>query len=326
MTVLVTGAAGHVGLTLIPKLLEMGRTVRAVDRQTNPTLQALPVEFVQADIRDIASLERAFDGVETVYHMAAYISIQMYEWPTLEAVNVKGVQNIVTLCQKYKVRRLVHFSSIEALDVNPKDRPIDETNALVPPDFKIPYPRSKAEGQRIVLKAVAEGLDAVIVYPTGIIGPNDYGCRASNQILLSTAQGKIPAIPNLSFDFVDVRNVAGGAIAAEQKGVRGEGYMLSNRQFAFPELLGKVATLVGVKPPRTVSPAIIKLITPIMERVARLRGVESVLTRASIFPLFNSHEVSHAKATRELGYTPLPIDQTLADTVAWFRKIGRIPA
>jgi dihydroflavonol-4-reductase len=324
MTILVTGASGHVGLTLIQQLLEKGSTVRALDRRRNPILETLPVEFIDADLRHVATCEHAFRDVEVVFHVAAYISIQMHEWATLEAINIQGVRNVVNLCKQYRVRRLVHFSSIEALDVHPVDKPIDESNALVSADFAIPYPRSKAAGQRIVMQAIEEGLNAVILYPTGIMGPNDYAARASNQLLIPVANGEVPALPMLGYDFVDVRDVASGAIAAQEIAPTGRTYVLGNARYMLPELATKVAALVGIPAPRPIPAWMMTLTLPWMDVTAAITGKPSMITRASLYPLRNSHAISHARATQELGYHPRPIDQTLHDTISWFHKIGKV--
>ena len=324
MTVLVTGASGHVGLTLIQKLLESGRTVRALDIRTNPILEKLPVEFIQGDLRQPDTIENAFRNVESVFHLASYISIQMYEWPILEAINVKGVQTVLDFCKKYEVPRYVHFSSIEALDVNPKSQPIDETNALVPNDFWLPYPRSKARGHRLVLKAIEEGLNGVIIYPTAIIGPNDYTMRAANQSLVPIAIGKSRLLPNLGYDFVDVRDIADGTLLAEQKAPKGAAYILGNQRFSMVELGTKICKIMGLPMPSALPAWIVPLSAPFLEYSAKLTNKTSMVTRASIYPVTQSHEISHRKATNELGYSNRSIDQTLQDMLNWFIQIGKI--
>ncbi len=324
MTVLVTGASGHLGLTLIPKLVAAGRKVRAVDLNKNRTIEAMPVEFILADTREPDSLEAAFQGVEVVFHLAAYISIHMDEWPILEATNIQGVRNVVSMCQKYKVKRLVHCSSIEALSVEPRDKPITEDNSLVPADFPIPYPRSKAAGQRIVLQAIADGLNAVILYPTGIIGPNDYGFRATNQALLAVANGDMPMIPRYAYDFVDVRDVADGAMAAEQKAQSGASYILGNDRLVLSDLAREVARIAGVHEPRPSPGWTARAARPFIQFSAALRHKRSLVTRASLYPITHSHTISHERATRDLGYQPRPIQETLRDTVKWFQEIGKI--
>lgn len=324
MTVLVTGASGHVGLTLIQQLLESGRSVRALDSKKSAVLENLPIEFYQGDLRDPSSFEAAFEDIETVFHLAGYISIQLNEWPLLEAINVNGVQTIISLCKKYRVQRLVHFSSVEALSTEPRNRPIDESNALVVPDFPIPYPRSKAAGQRIVLDAIRDGLNAVIICPSGIIGPNDNRFRAANQLFLRAAQGKLPAVPSFSYDFVDVRDVAAGALVAEQKGISGTVYVLSNTRFRLSDLARQVAILANARTPLTVPGWSVRMSLPLISLMSAIQNKPGMVTRASLYPLIHAHEMSHARATNDLGYQPRPIDNTLVDMVGWFRQIGQI--
>jgi dihydroflavonol-4-reductase len=324
MTVLVTGASGHLGLTLIHQLLESERKIRALDIKKSPALEKLPIEFCCGDLRDPNSLEAAFMDVETVFHVAGYISIQLNEWPLLEAINVNGVRTVVGLCKKYGVRRLIHISSIEALSVEPRNRPIDETNALVATDFPIPYPRSKAAGQRIILDAIHDGLDAITIYPSGMIGPNDYGFRAANQAFLGAVTGKLFAIPSFSYDFVDIRDVAAGVIAAEQKGQRGAQYVMSNARFRLSDLVKKAAKLAKVRTPLVIPPWTAKMAEPFMSVLATIQKKPGIVTRASLYPLVKGHEISHARATNELGYQPRPIDDTLVDMINWFRQIGKL--
>ncbi len=228
------------------------------------------------------------------------------------------------MCKKYRVRRLVHFSSIEAFSTEPRSRPIDETNVLVAPDFPIPYPRSKGAGQRIVLDAIRDGLDALIICPSGIIGPNDYSFHATNQLFLLAARGKLRAVPSFSYDFVDVRDVAAGAIVAEQKGLCGAVYVMSNARFRLSELANSVATLADVRSPRTIPGWSVRMFLPLMSLMATIQKKPSMVTRASLYPLMNGHTMSHARATNDLGYQPRPIDTTLTDMVGWFRQIGKI--
>src|SRR5579864_1005928 len=131
MTVLVTGASGHIGLALVRRLLEQGRRVRALVRDESAQLEELGVDIVQADICDEEALHPAFRDIEVVYHLAGHVSIRMDEWPLLEAVNIRGVRNVIRFCKQYNVLRLVHFSSVEAFVDIPLSKPVDETRALV---------------------------------------------------------------------------------------------------------------------------------------------------------------------------------------------------
>ena len=178
MTVVVTGASGHVGANLVRALLDQGRTVRALVHRDRRGIEGLDVEIAQGDVRDQASLERVFAGAEVVYHCAACVSIQRSEGPLVEACNVGGPRNVVEACLRTGVRRLIHFSSVHAFQQHPLDEPLDETRAQVTADrangshHVSPYDRSKAAGEREVRAGIARGLDAVILNPTAVIGPH----------------------------------------------------------------------------------------------------------------------------------------------------------
>lgn len=324
MTTLVTGAAGHLGLTLVKMLLERGETVRALDLRPTDPLRALPVEIIQADLTDPAALSAAFAGVERVFHTAAYISLRMDEWPRLEAVNVEGVRQIVAQCRAHQVQRLVHFSSIEALNLEGSG-PVTEETPLVAPDFALPYGRSKALGQRIVLDAIGGGLNAVIAYPTGIFGPNDYAFRASNQALLRLRKGEPLAMVDAGLDWVDVRDVAAGAIAAAERAPAGASYLLGNRYATIHELLGMIRQITGeALPSRPITLRQVEWFLPLASLQARLTGKPPAINKAMLYPLKHGGHVSHERATRELGYNPRPLEETVTDVLAWFDQVGAL--
>lgn len=324
MTTLVTGAAGHLGLTLVQSLLERGETVRALDLRPTDQLRALPVEVVEADLTDASALSAAFVGVERVFHTAALISLAMDKWPQLEAVNVEGVRQIVQQCREHGVKRLVHFSSIEALDLE-ADAPVTEDTPLVTEDFPIPYGRSKAMGQRVVMEAVRDGLDAVICYPTGILGPNDYAFRASNQVLRRLRDGEPLVMVDAGLDWVDVRDVADGAIAAAEHAPAGATYLLGGRYATIEHLQTIIKEHTGADlPSRRITLRQVEWMLPLVKLQARLTRKPPIVTKAMLYPLKHGGPVSHARATEELGYTPRPLEETTADALAWFDHVGPI--
>lgn len=321
MTTLVTGAAGHLGLTLVQQLLGRGETVRALDLRPSEALRALPVEVVQADLTDPAALAAAFEGVTRVFHAATYISLRTDEWPLLEAVNVDGVRQVIQQCRAHNVERLVHFSSIEALNMETGTL-VTEDTPLVSPDFPVPYPRSKAMGQRIVIEAIQQGLNAVIAYPTGILGPNDYKLHASNQVPLRLRKGEPLAFTDGGLDWVDVRDVAAGAISAAARAPAGSSYLLGNRYATLREVAEIISKLTGEAPPgRQIALRQVEWLLPLIQFYARLTGRPPMVTRTMIYPLKHGGQVSHKRAARDLGYRPRALEETLADTLAWFDQI-----
>jgi dihydroflavonol-4-reductase len=321
--IVITGVAGLVGANLARALLVQGREVRGLAHRDRRAVKGLEIELVEGDVRDPASLLGAFAGAEVVYHLAARISLRMDSWPEVETVNVQGTRNVVEACLECGVRRLVHFSSIHAIVQAPLNLPLDETRPRVSaPNFP-PYDRSKALGEAEVLQGVARGLDAVILNPTGIIGPYDFHPSHFGKALLSLVEGRIPALVSGGFDWVDVRDVVQAALQAEQAASRGASYILSGHWRSVRQVAAMAAALTGGKAPRiTVPLGVAQLAAPIMARLAYMNGSEPIYTRVSLEALRSNRQISHARASHDLGYRPRPFEQTLAETLDWFRKNG----
>lgn len=324
-TVFVTGASGHLGLTLVRRLLDDGRHVRTLSRYRTPYLADLPIEFVDGDLGNELSLHRAFDGVDVVYHAAGLISLDPRAWPALRAINVEGTRTIVSLCQAHQVQRLIHISSLEVFRTAPLTQSLDEMRPLIAEDFPLPYPRSKLLSQRIVQQAIANGLDAVIVVPSGMVGPNDYKLSAANAFILQLARGEVPGLINGGYDWVDVRDVAAGAVRAELVAPAGATYILSNQWASVRTIAKMVEAAGGARGPRFTFPVWMAYlgIGP-LHLWAALRGQRTLFTRQSLgAALTSNHHIRHDHATADLGYQPRPLAETVTDTVRWLEEIGR---
>jgi dihydroflavonol-4-reductase len=329
MTVVVTGAAGHIGANLVRELIARGSRVRVVVHNRTAAIEGLDVEKVQADILDGEQVQRAVAGAETVFHLAGRISIDGGKRGAVLSVNVNGTSNVVRACLDHGVSRLVHFSSIHAFDPKPTDESIDETRARITERAQVmaDYDRSKALGERVVRDGVGEGLDAVIVHPTGVIGPNDFEPSRTGRMLLKLYERKMPALVAGGFNWVDVRDVVAGALAARERGRRGESYLLGGHWTTLGELAKEAEEITGVPAPRLVAPiALARMGAPIVAAWARLLGKEALYTSESLSTVCAYRYVSHAKASRELGYEPRPLRVTIQDTYRWFASNGQVPA
>jgi len=319
----VTGASGHIGNNLIRALLAQGRKVRALQHVNRSNIEGLGLEIVPADVCHPDSLHRAFKGADVVYHLAARISLNSNDYPVLEPINVTGVKNVVQACIDCGVRRLVHFSSIHAFIQESIGKPIDETCPLVEPRNCPPYDRSKAAGEKIVYGAIERGLDAVIISPTAVIGPYDYEPSFLGEALLNLARGKMPALVAGGFDWVDVRDVVAGALAAEKGAPSGAKYLLAGHFASVCDLAILVEEIMGTSAPKLVMPKWLAYVgAPFMAGFARMTGSRPLYTSASVRALRTGQDVSHEKAARELGYRPRPLRQTIVDTFDWFRDSG----
>ena len=325
MTVVVTGASGHLGVNLVRALVAEKRPVHALVHVNKQTVEGLGAEIVSGNICDVDSLCRAFEGAEVVYHLAAVISLLKSEWHLVEAVNVIGTRNVVEACLRCGVKRFVHFSSIHALEQAPFDTPVDESRPLVESRQHPPYDRSKAAGEKEVRKGIEKGLDAIIINPTGVIGPYDYQPSHFGTALLSMANGKIPALIDGGFDWVDVRDVVKGAMQAERLAPSGSKYLLSGHWVSMRDMAGMVKEITDASIPGFVCPMpLAQLGAPVATACNRLLGRRPLFTTVSLKALNSNHHVSHEKAIREFGYQPRPFRETLFETLKWFAEAGKL--
>jgi dihydroflavonol-4-reductase len=319
--ILVTGATGHIGNVLTRQLLEKGEKVRTLVWKGDDTtpIADLQVEKIEGDVLDLPSLARAFKGVDIVYHLAGIISIMPGLNPKIWNVNVQGTRNVLETALLQGVRRLVYTSSIHAIARAPHGTQIDES---LPYDLENPYgayDRSKAAASLDVLKAYREGLDAVIVCPTGVIGPYDFRCSEVGNVIRDAARRKTTLYVDGAYDFVDVRDVADGLIKAGENGRSGESYILSGQKISVRYLLETVREVTGYAFPKFKIPFNLATLTSrFTPAYYRWRKTKPKFTPYSLEVLQSNSDISHAKASRELGYDPRPLYASITDSVRWY--------
>lgn len=329
--VAVTGGTGHVGACLIRQLLEDGHQVRALVRSENTPaqLEGLDVEMVRGDICTPSSLQALVDGVERVYHLAALISIVGPMDGKVRAVNVHGARNVGEAALRAGVKRMVHVSSVHAFELgdgsSPTPKTIDESHPRSREETCPAYDASKAAGEVEIRKLVERGLDAVIIHPTGVLGPFDFGPSRMGKVLLSMGNGRMPALLGGGFDWVDVRDVGNGIRAAAERGTTNESYILAGHFVSLPDLAHVAATVTGARVPKLVMPlGLANLFAPAAEAAATLLRAEPLYTAESLMALRSNVRFDHGKAQRDLGYTTRPVVNTLRDAYAWFATRGQL--
>lgn len=325
MLALVTGATGHLGAALVRALLARGHTVRGLAHAPSPALEGLPVEFYSGDVTDRACLDGPMRGVQRVFHLAALVTIQEKDDARALHVNAVGPRNVADAALAAGVRRMVHFSSVHALTPPEGDGVTDES---APPNTGPKargYDRSKAMGELEIQAAIQRGLDAVIVNPTGVIGPYDFRPRLSNRLILDVARRALPALTSGGFNWVDARDVAEGAIAAAERGRTGERYLLSGHWVSIAEMGQLAARIAQVAPPSLVVPLWVAYLgIPFTTIQAWVTGRDPVYTRASIATVTEHKRCDSQKAREELGYHARPIEESVRDTIRFFRMVGLI--
>lgn len=318
MKVAVTGASGHVGINLCRQLTIQGDEVSVLAHKNFDKLTGLNVEIIRGDLFDHESLLHLFEGVEVVFHLAAKIAIDQKDTDAVFRTNVEGTANVIEACKSAGVKKLVHFSTIHTLQSFDQ---LNENNPLVARSNFV-YEHSKADAERLVVAAAAEGLDAVILNPTAIIGPYDYQPSYLGQALIKIYRNQLPMLVPGGYDFVDVRDVADAAIKAAKPGRSGERFILGGHWLSLKDLSIRIGELFNRKTPTFLAPTwVAKVGLPFIQGWAKFSGTHPLYTAESLVILKSAcKNISHLKATKELGYVPRPMDETLKDTFTWYKE------
>jgi len=333
---LVTGAAGFLGSNICLQLLEQGKKVRALVLPNDKSAKHIPkdVEVCLGDLCDLVSLEQFFtvpDGMTSVViHCASMVTVNPAYSEKLMAVNVGGTRNILSMCLAHKeCEKLVYVSSTGAIPELPKGQKIREVAKLEPNDpAKVvgAYSQSKAKATQMVLDTVrVMGLNACVVHPSGILGPNDHAVGETTSTLIKIIKGEMPIGMEGSFNLCDVRDLAAGTIAAVDKGRTGECYILANEEVTLRELCQMLheecrCQKISFYLPLTWADKIAQ----IMEKKAKKTGEMPMMTTFSVYNLARNNAFDYSKAQQELGYTTRSYQQTIHDEVEWLKAEGLI--
>lgn len=321
MKVAVTGASGHVGHCLCHQLVEQGFDLKALIHKNENQLAEMGAGIIRGNVLDKQSLIQLFTGVDVVFHLAAQISIDNKHTQQVFETNVTGTQNVIEACKTAGVKKLVHFSTIHTIHSYGPEKPMDETNPLIA-SSNIAYETSKAEAEKLVAAAANDGLDAVILHPTAVIGPYDFHPSFLGQALIKIYKNQLPMLVPGGYDFVDVRDVAKAAIEAATKCRRGERYILSGEWLSLKELSMEIRKISNQKTPTFLAPTwLAKAGLPFIQGWAKITGQHPLYTAESLEILKSScKNISNQKAKTELGFRPRPVGETLKDTFAWFKQ------
>ena len=329
MTTLLTGATGFVGAAVLRRLIKTGYNVRALVRPNSDrrNLSGIDCEIVTGDLAEPESLQRAAQGCEAVFHVAADYRLWVVDRAKMNRVNVQGTVDLIRAAAAAGASRIVYTSSVATLRLRDDGLPADEKSDAELPDMIGVYKQSKFLAEREVKRLVAdEGFPVVIVKPTAPFGPGDVKPTPTGRMIIEAVSGRMPAYVNTGLNVAHVDDVAAGHLLAYDRGVVGESYILGGENRSLQWILETVAELTGRRPPRIRLPHwFITPIAYIVEGITRIRGAgEPMITvdavRMARKPMYFSSE----KARSALGYSPRPAVEALRDEIEWFRKHGYV--
>jgi dihydroflavonol-4-reductase len=326
MKAFVTGATGFVGSHVARALAEQGAELRLLVRANSDprNVEGLKAERVLGDLREPASLEKAISGCEVVFHVAADYRLWVRDPEQMYKANVEGTRAILNAARKNGVRRVVYTSSVATMGFTSNGHPAEEDSPVSLENMIGPYKRSKFMAEQVALEAGRSGMDVVVVNPTTPVGERDIKPTPTGRIIVDFLKKKFPAYVDTGLNLVDVRECAGGHVAALEKGRSGERYILGGENLTLKQILDKLAEITGLPSPKVKVPYVMALATGVVDEVVtgRILGREPRATIDAVRMGRKKMFVTSAKAERELGWRPVPVDDALRRAVEWFRNNG----
>jgi len=324
---LITGGSGHVGANLVRELSSRGYQVRCIDFDNDHrAFEGFNVELVKGNITDISTLDNAFKDVEVVFHTAAVISLDRKDKDLIRSVNVGGTENVCEMSLRHGVKKLIHFSSVDAFVREPLEDPLYENRSLVTDPNAVPYDLSKADAQRIVLEYCDKGLNASIIHPSGIFGPNDFKPSLFGQEFINIANGKRPYSINVGYDYVDVRDLCKTSVDCIDKGEIKQNYIVGGNYMDFVYMSEVMSEILNKKLIRSTLPfGFIYMSLPGSYISSLIKKTPRAITMDSIHTIkVQNKNIPSSLSKEKLNHNPRPVEETIQDTIEFFQKRGLI--
>ncbi len=330
-TYFITGISGFLGRNLTIELLKQN-DVRIIgfvlpnEKNLEFYEQYSNITLVRGNILNkdevLEFLSAPCDGDKYLIHAAGKISVYKKNDPLTTEINVIGTRNVIDACINKGFKKVIYVSSVDSVpkrkghDViyEPEEYDINKVDGV--------YSKSKVEANNIVLDAVKNrGLNACIVLPSAIMGPDDPFNAPINNAIRRFLNNKLPAITKGGYNIVDVRDVAKGILSSLENGKSGESYLLTGQYVTVKGLIEEAAKVANKKPIKNKVPHfIIKMISPFIESHAKRHHKSPLFTGFSMDCLMQNSNYSCDKARKELGYEPRSLEETMKDTVEWMRN------
>jgi dihydroflavonol-4-reductase len=326
MLAFLTGATGFLGSHVARVLAEQGARLRLLVRPTSDrrNIADLNAEQVEGDLRDPASIENALAGCEALFHVAADYRLWVRDPEQMYRSNVEGTRSLLEAARKKGVRRVVYTSSVATMGFSSNGTLADENSPVTLADMIGHYKRSKFMAEQVAFEAARSGMDVVVVNPTTPIGERDLKPTPTGRIVVDFLKRKFPAYVDTGLNLVDATECARGHIQALEKGRAGERYILGGENLTLKQILDRLAAITGLPSPRVKLPYVFALAAGVVDETVTgwILGREPRVTLDAVRMGRKKMFVTSAKAERELGWRPVPVDGALRRSVDWFRGNG----
>jgi dihydroflavonol-4-reductase len=330
MKAFVTGSTGLLGSNLVRLLVAQGWQVKALARSAAKAQALLGdqanVEIVTGDMEDIGGFASHIQGCDVLFHTAAYFREYGQpgeHWAKLDAINITGTIRLLELAEQYGIGKVIYTSSSGVIGARADGQPSDES--APPSDFALRdnlYFKSKVVAEeRIFAWLKTHSLPVVLILPGWMFGPSDAAPTAAGSIVQSFLARQLPTRIPGNLQIADARDVAQGMINAVERGRSGERYIIGGDEATLDHVMDMLEKVSGVPAPTVRVPYFAALMYGwVSETIARLQGKEALATVNGIRTLNSGIKITSAKAMGELGVRFRPLEDTLRDTVNWYRE------
>lgn len=321
---IITGGTGHIGTNLIYLLSKLDRykiKLLLLPGEDISIFKGINLEISYGNILDKEYLNREITEGSVVIHLAGYVNISSKDIDKMYLVNYQGTKNIVDVCLKNNVHRLIYTSSVHAIVPLEKEKIMKEPDIIDEQKIIGDYGKSKALATKYVFEKVKEGLPAIVLYPSGVIGPNDYKLSNFGSVILDIAKDKLKAKVKGSYNFVDVRDVAQAIETSITKGKIGKGYILSGENISVHEIYNTINNHLHRKRRIPTLPVwFVKLFSKLAELYYTRRNKKPLFTKYSLYTITCNHNFDNSYSRKNLDFAPRPISFSIIDSLEWFKS------
>lgn len=319
--ILITGGTGFIGVHLVKRLSNLGHNLKLLIRETSdvsPFEGLKNIEYVEGDVRDIESLNKAVDKVDLIYHLAAYTRMWSRDKSIFEEVNIKGAENVAKVALN-KNTRLIYLSSFIALGGTPEE-PVGE-NYESEEGVILDYAKTKFQAKKLIKEYIGRGLNITIFYPSIVYGPGDF--NIFGQIIHDIVAKKFLGVPGKADKvgcFVYVNDVVNGLVSViDRDDLNGEEFILGGKNVVFNDWINLIAEIADVKKPRHFPMSMALLYASMHELKTKLTKKMPYINRPTVKMMNFNWSYSSKKAIDKLGYKITPLREGMTKTIEWYK-------